>query len=83
MDRMLLSWLVSQPWIIGVAVFGALTQAPLGPWYISAIFIIGAGLLATSLARRLKWKLIETAALRRNEGLPIPVLAPVEAASRL
>jgi hypothetical protein len=47
------------------------------------MFIIGAALVATSLARRLKWKLIETAALRRYERLPIPVLAPVEAASRL
>lgn len=82
MDRML-NLLVRWPWIIGVAVFCGLTQVALGPWYISAMFIIGAALVATSLARRLKWKLIETAALRRYERLPIPVLAPVEAASRL
>jgi hypothetical protein len=82
MDRML-NWLVRWPWIIGVAVFCALTQVALGPWYISAMFIVGAALVATSLARRLKWKLIETAALRRYESLPSPVLVPVEAASRL
>lgn len=82
MDRMLY-WLSRWPWIVGVAVFSALTQVPLGPWYISAMFIIGIALVATSLARRLKLKLVETEALRQRDRLPVPPFAPQEVASRL
>jgi hypothetical protein len=81
MDKMLY-WLSRWPWIIGVAVFCALTQAPLGPWYISAMFIIGVALVATTLTRRLKWQLIENEA-RRHDRLPMSLLAPVEAGSRI
>ncbi|HEX5139468.1 MAG TPA: hypothetical protein VFX19_00865 [Dehalococcoidia bacterium] len=81
MDKMLY-WLSRWPWLIGAAVFVALTQAPLGPWYISAMFIIGAALVATSLTRRLKWQLIETEALRRSR-LPVTILTSVEASSRI
>lgn len=81
MDKMLY-WLSRWPWIIGVAVFCALTQAPLGPWYISALLIIGVALAATSLTRRLKWQLNENGALRRDR-LPMPLLTLVEAGSSI
>jgi hypothetical protein len=80
MHRMLI-WLVRWPWVIGVAVFCALSQAPLGPWYISAMFVIGAALVAMSLARRLKLKMAGTEA-QRLEMLPVLILAPVEARGR-
>ena len=75
MDKMLY-WLVKWPWIVGVAVFAVLTQVPLGPWYISALFIIGVALFATSIARRLKLRLNEARALRLHDGHPLRTLAP-------
>jgi hypothetical protein len=80
MDKMLFL-LVRWPWIIGVVVFIALTQAPLGPWYVSAMFVLGAALVATSLARRLKLKLIEREVLHRP--ISMPIVASREAASHL
>jgi hypothetical protein len=50
-------WFVKWPWIAGVVVFLALTQLPLGPWYVSAWFVLGAALLAFIIARAAKLRL--------------------------
>ena len=82
MDKVLY-WLVKWPWIVGVAVFAVLTQVPLGPWYINALFIIGVALFATSIARRLKLTLNEAGAFRRHDRRPLLTPTPGDAASRL
>jgi hypothetical protein len=66
-------WLVRWPWIAAVVVFLGLTQLPLGPWYVSAWFIIGAALLAMIIARGEKFRLVQAMApkARRPTG---PVL---------
>jgi hypothetical protein len=47
----ILYWLVKWPWIAGVVVFLALAQLPLGPWYVSAWFVLGGTLLTFIIAR--------------------------------
>lgn len=83
MDKML-CWPVKWPWTVGVAVLFVLTQVLLGPWYISALFIIGVALFATSIARRLKLRLAEGGALRRHDRRPllIPPLEMAQAVSK-
>lgn len=58
MEKMLY-WLVRWPWIAAVGVFIGLTQLPLGSWYVSAWFVIGASLMAMILARAAKSRLAD------------------------
>ena len=65
MEKMLY-WLVKWPWIAAMVVFLGLAQLPLGPWYVSAWFVIGAALLAMALVRVVKLSLAEATALRSH-----------------
>jgi len=56
MDKKLYRF-VQWPWMAGIIVFLAVAQVPLGPWYFSAWFVIGAALLALVLARAAKLSL--------------------------
>jgi membrane protein implicated in regulation of membrane protease activity len=78
MEKMLY-WLVKWPWIAAVVVFLALTQLPLGPWYVSAWFISGAAFLAMIVARAEKSRLVEAIALRTREGRQAGPLSQQEA----
>jgi membrane protein implicated in regulation of membrane protease activity len=62
-------WLVRWPWIAGVIVFVGLIQLPLGPWYISALFIIGASMIAMTAARAEKSRLAQSTALLQARRL--------------
>ena len=63
MEKMLF-WLVMWPWVAAVVVALALTQLPLGPWYLSAWLIIGAALLVMTIASAQKRRLDGALALR-------------------
>ena len=82
MEKMLY-WLVKWPWIAAIVVFLGLTQLPLGPWYVSAWFVIGAALLAVIIARAAKFRLAEAMALGARREQPIPPLRPEDATVRL
>ena len=82
MERMLY-WFVKWPWVAAIVVFLGLAQLPLGPWYVSAWFVIGAALLAMILARTAKFRLAEAIALRRRKGQTMRTAAAQEAAGRL
>lgn len=75
-------WLVRWPWAIGVAVFLVLAQLPLGPWYISAMFVIGVAMVATSIARRLKLRLIDAETQRRQDRHRMRIIRRGDAAAR-
>jgi hypothetical protein len=61
----LLYWSVRWPWIAGTLVFLGLTQLPLGPWYVSAWFVIGVALMTVVAARAEKARLSAAIASRR------------------
>ena len=82
MEKMLY-WLVKWPWIAAIVVFLGLAQLPLGPWYVSAWFVIGAALLAMILARRAKFSLAEALARRIHAERPIRLVRPRDAEVRL
>jgi hypothetical protein len=45
----MLYWLVTWPWFVAIVVVLGLAQLPLGPWYVSAWFMIGVALLVVKL----------------------------------
>ena len=57
------------PWLVGLAVFAGLYQLPLGPWYVSAWFIVGASLFALIFARNTRVRL-ETELIARTPRHP-------------
>jgi membrane protein implicated in regulation of membrane protease activity len=79
MEKMLY-WFVKWLWIAAILAFLGLAQLPLGPWYVSAWFVIGAALLAMIVARTAKFRLAEAIALRARREQPIPPLTPQGAA---
>ena len=81
MDKILYG-LVRWPWAVGVVVFLVLTQLPLGPWYISAMFVIGVALVATSIAWRLKSRLIGAEMQRWQERRRLRLDVAGDAAAR-
>lgn len=82
MDK-LLYWLVKWPWIAAIVVFLGLVQLPLGPWYVSAWFVIGAALLAMIFARAAKLQLAEAMVLRTRSEQQLRLTRPQDAEVRL
>jgi membrane protein implicated in regulation of membrane protease activity len=78
-----LYWLVKWPWIAAIVVFLGIAQLPLGPWYVSAWFAIGAALLAMILFRAVKLALAEAMALRSRGERPIRLVRHRDAEVRL
>ena len=72
----ILYWLVRWPWIAATVAFLGLTQLPLGPWYVSAWFVIGAALLTMILARAGKLCSAEATVLRTRREQPNLPLGP-------
>jgi hypothetical protein len=62
----LLYWLVKWPWMVGILVFLGLTQVYLGPWYLSAWFVLGTSFLALSLTARARSWLVQDISLRHE-----------------
>ena len=56
----LLYWLVTWPWMVGILVFLGLTLVYLGPWYLSAWFVLGTSFLALSVTARIRFWLIQS-----------------------
>jgi hypothetical protein len=70
MEKMLY-WLVKWPWFVAIVVILGLAQLPLGPWYVSAWFMIGVALLAMHFARAAKFRLAQAMVLRTRRAQPI------------
>ena len=78
-----LYWFVKWPWVSAVVVFLGLTQLPLGLWYVSAWFIIGAALLALIVVRAEKLRLGEAMALHARGRQPIQPASHQDATAHL
>jgi hypothetical protein len=82
MEKMLY-WLVKWPWIAAIVAFLGLTQLPLGPWHVSAWFVIGVALLAMILASAAKLRLAEAMVFQTRSQHPIWIVRPHDAELRL
>jgi hypothetical protein len=68
MMETMLYWLVKWPWFVAIVVVLGLAQLPLGPWYVSAWFMIGVALLVVNFARAAKFRLAQAMIVRPRRG---------------
>ena len=71
--------LVQWPWLAALVVFLILVQLPLGPWYLSAWFVLGASLFAMILARNTKIRVGRSILAKTRRHPRVGPSAPIEA----
>jgi uncharacterized protein (DUF58 family) len=75
----MLYWLVKWPWFVAIVVVLGLAQLPLGPWYVSAWFMIGVALLVVNFARAAKFRLRQAMIVPTQRAQPIRPVGHTEA----
>jgi uncharacterized protein (DUF58 family) len=79
MMEKVLYWLVKWPWFVAIVVVLGLAQLPLGPWYVSAWFMIGVALLVVNFARAAKFRLAQAMIVPTHRAQPIRPVGHAEA----